>query len=466
LSTKSQSIVTSGLEPYTPSSGKPWNKQRLLHLLRRTRMGLPTKQELEQKLNMTHQQVINQIMTVSPNVNPPSWVNDPVVPLNDENKEKIKAQTDELINWWMNLCYTDTTIREKMVYFWANHFVVELVKVKASQFIYKIYQSFRNYALGDFRELTKTVTKDPAMLVYLDGIKNKKGAINENYARELQELFTIGRGNYTQQDVSEAGKALSGWTIDRNTLSAVFVPRLFDDSVKTFYGRTGNFDADDIVDIIFEQEETSKFIARKLYTFFVYRESDENIVNELASIIRQDNYKIERAVKTLISSEHFFDNTFIGADIKTPIDFTLGLLRQFNASSDALSITSKSLNSMGQSIFNPPDVAGWDGHRSWINATYLANRNSYINGLFSSKYSSLLNINGFIAAYPTDSATNFIKALLDDLLAAPVTDDIINALANELTKNQTTFNPTTSAGQKALTDVLKLIFKMPEFHLT
>ncbi len=466
MSTESQSIVTSGLEPYTPGSAKPWNKQRLLHLLRRTRIGLPTKQEIEQKLTMTPQQVIDQIMTVSPNVNPPSWVNDPDVQMTDENKEIIKGHDEELTNWWMNLCYSDNSIREKMVYFWANHFVVEKNKVKAAQYIYKIYQSFRNYALGDFRELTRTITKDPAMLIYLDGNKSKKGAINENYARELQELFTIGRGNYSQQDVSEAGKALSGWTINRNTLSSVFVPKRFDDSIKTFYGRTGNFDADDIVDIIFEQEQTSKFIAGKLYTFFVYREPDENIINQLASIIRQDNYKIERAVKTLLSSEHFFDSNFIGADIKAPFDLTLGILRQFNATADAVSLTAKSLNSMGQSIFNPPDVAGWDSHRSWINATYLSNRNAYVNALFTSKYFTYLNINAFISAYPTDSATNFIKAVLDDLLAAPVTDEIINALSKELAKNQTTFNPTSSAGQKSLTDVLKIIFKMPEFHLS
>lgn len=465
MSTQSQSIVTSGLEPYTPGSAKPWNKQRLLHLLRRTRIGLPTKQEIEQKSAMTPQQVIDEIMTVSPNVTPPSWVNDPIV-INDDNKETLRKQIDELVSWWANLCYTDITIREKMVYFWANHFVVELTKVKAPQYMYKIYQAFRNYAIGDFRELTRTVTKDPAMLIYLDGNKSQKGAINENYARELQELFTIGRGNYTQQDVSEAGKALSGWTIDRNTLSSVFVPKRFDDSIKTFYGRTGNFDADDIVDIIFEQEQTSKFIAGKLYTFFVYREPDENIVNQLASIIRQDNYKIERAVKALLSSEHFFDSNFIGADIKAPFDLTLGILRQFNATTDAVSLTAKSLNSMGQSIFNPPDVAGWDSHRSWINATYLSNRNAYVNALFTSKYSTYLNINAFISAYTTDSATNFIKAILADLIAVPVTDEIINALSKELTKNQTTFNPTSSAGQKALTDVLKIIFKMPEFHLS
>ncbi|MDR3713775.1 MAG: DUF1800 domain-containing protein [Puia sp.] len=327
-------------------------------------------------------------------------------------------------SWWFGLMLNqDRSIREKMVLFWHNHFVTETNTVDNALFCYQYNDLLRRHALGNFREMVKEVTLSPAMLRYLNGYANTKKAPDENYGRELQELFTIGKGpgsRYTEADVKAAAKVLTGYTIDYKNFSSGFDPGRHDESDKQFSpfygsrlirgrkGKDGAMELDDLLDMLFSNEELSLFICRKIYRFFVYHAIDEttekNVIVPLAAVFRKKNYEIRPVLETLFRSRHFFDPKNYGGMIKSPVDFTVGLCREFRVVfpdstdyADQYNLWEQLRNqasSLQQNIGDPPNVAGWQAYyqepefdKLWISSDTLPRRNLFTDRMINNGFS-------------------------------------------------------------------------------
>lgn len=269
---------------------------------------------------------------------------------------------------------------EKMTLFWHGHFACtsKAIWQAATQL-----PTIRKYALGNFRDLVVAIAKDPSMILYLNNQQNKKGSPNENFARELMELFTLGRDNYTEQDIKEAARAFTGWSISREEQGFVFRKGQHDFGSKTFMGKTGNFEGTDIIDIILEQKQAARYIAGRVYAFFVHKSPNKKHIEELATVFFDADYDIATMMRHLANSDWFYDNTVLGAQIKSPIELLVGLKQGLNLNF----IETKSLfflqKALGQRLFHPPNVAGWAGGRAWIDNTTLLLRLSLVSMVFN-----------------------------------------------------------------------------------
>ena len=426
-----------GIEPILPAD---WSTKTAAHLLRRTMFG-PTRAEIQQAASQSIDATLATLFAVQPLPNPPvgpapllsgqTWVNAPFDATNDG------TYTAYLKAWWLGLMVSQgMSIREKMVLFWHNHFVSEYTTVSDSRFMYKQLDLFRQNALGNFKQLTKLVSLDPAMLRYLNGDTNIVGHANENFGRELQELFTIGKGpeiaqgnytNYTEDDVQAAARVLTGYTdigyrVTTNaTIDSTFTASRHDSTNKQFssaygnrliVGRTGTDGAkelDDLLDMIFSQTDTdgvsrvAKYMCRKLYRWFVYYDIDatteQNVIVPLARTMMTNNFEVQPVLDSLFRSANFYDDNNIGCVIKNPIDFIVGTVRQLGITLPVLTDTSyyrpyNDLRSRAANLqldlLDPPNVAGWqayyqvpDFYELWISTTTLPLRGQFTDLLFT-----------------------------------------------------------------------------------
>jgi len=400
------------------------------HLLRRTIVG-PTIEEIDALSDLNVSAAVEYILRDISNPSPPGdWVNHPLPDYQnytDEQKDSLETAYDdqgvELGEWWIDqIFYNPTSIKEQMTLFWHDHFATSIMTVKYTPAMYHQNRVLRENALGNFKELIIMMTLDPAMMVWLDNNQNTVEAINENFSRELLELFTMGEGNYTQQDVMEGARGLTGYQTDG--LNTYFNPNRFDDGVKTFLGQTGNFDTYDIINIIFEQEQTAYFISEKLYKWFIYEQPNEQIVQELAQIMIENDYEIKPVLSALFNSEHFFDENFYGSKYKDPLTHSLGALRQSyidvnqniyyqNSEISFHQVLRYVQNLGGQLIFYPPDVSGWPGYRNWINTYTLPWRKLYTNYLLDGTFGAIYDPISFAERIP--NGLSDANALLDFL---------------------------------------------------
>lgn len=287
-----------------------------------------------------------------------------------KRREFIKVSTEKLkdfnVLWFNRMVNTNQVLKEKMTLFWANHFVCRDVNINHVQ---QYNNVLREHALGHFGDFVKAISKEAAMLKYLNNKQNKKQKPNENFARELMELFTLGEGNYTEEDIQESARAFTGYN---HNFKGEFVlrQRQHDFMFKSFFGHRGRYDGDDIIDIILEQKQCARFICRKIYKYFVNEHINEDNVEELANIFYQD-YNIERLMRYLFMSDWFYDEIHIGSKIKSPIEFLVGMSKtvpiHFNKTIDVLKIQKL----LGQILLNPPNVAGWKGGKSWIDSNTI-----------------------------------------------------------------------------------------------
>ena len=278
------------------------------------------------------------------------------------------------LNWVRQMiAEQDQALVEKMTLFWHGHFACEPNRV---DFAYKQLQVLRKYALGNFRDLLVAISKDAAMILYLNNQQNRKNKPNENYARELMELFTLGIGNYTEQDVKAAARAFTGWFTNRFTGAFEFNVRQHDNGNKTFMGRTGNWDGEDIIDFILEQRQCAQFLAGKLYSYFVNEIPNEQAIEELANKLYENNYNIGMAMRHLLDSEWFYAPENVGNKIKSPIELLVGLSKTLHVKFDDPKAIILPQRALGQVLFQPPNVAGWTSGKAWIdNATLLLRLN-------------------------------------------------------------------------------------------
>ena len=410
-----------------------WTFELAAHLLRRTMYG-PQKEDIEHALTLGLDGTIAELLDVRPMPDDPinysdeldpavplgeSWVDKPLI-RNDNVNQNVNRRRISLAGWTFGLALNEgMSIREKMTLFWHNHFVTS--EVQDPQFAYDNIQLYRSNFLGNFRELTKMTTVDAAMLRYLNGNQNVNIRPNENYARELLELFTIGKGpiagegdytNYTEQDVAEVAKVLTGWrdqgylSRDGQIAGSFFRPFAHDTSTKTLSHRFGNAEIPDmgdeeykhLIDIIFQQDEVANFITRKIYRWFVYYEIDdsieESIIQPLAQILRDNDYDVQPMVEALLTSEHFFDVYALGSMIKSPYDFVTSQLKNLHVHlGDTLGEQYRLwfrfynyTRILQMTYFEHPDVAGWKAYyqeplfyRTWINETTISSRFVFTN---------------------------------------------------------------------------------------
>lgn len=291
---------------------------------------------------------------------------------NAEMRKKMREKSrDDLktmnIRWLDTLINSEAQLREKMSLFWHGHFAC---RIQNSFFQQELLHIIRTNALGSFADMLKAVSKSPAMLQFLNNQQNKKSHPNENFAREVMELFTMGRGNYTEQDVKEAARAFTGWAFNAK---GEFVFRKFqhDDGNKTFLGKTGNYDGDDILNILLENKQTANYISKKIYRYFVNENVDDTNQQWLSKRFYSNNHDIAKLLEDIYTSDWFYAEKNIGTRIKSPIELLAGIRRLLPMQMENDQSQLLFQRALGQVLFYPPNVAGWPGGKSWIDSSSL-----------------------------------------------------------------------------------------------
>jgi uncharacterized protein (DUF1800 family) len=323
----------------------------------------------------------------------PEWVREPVTPprvLRNASQEERRAfQAEEirrgfdLRTWWIGeMLATPAQLTERMTLFWHNHFVSSQQKVRYTRLMYEQNALLRRHATGNFGALLHAAAKDPAMVIFLDSASNRKGKPNENFAREVMELFTLGEGHYAEQDIREAARAFTGWSVDLDTAQFKFRPFLHDDGPKTVLGRTGNLDGDAVLDILLAQGPTAEFITAKLWREFVSPDPDPAEVKRIAGRFRGARYDIKVALRELLLSKAFWAAENRAALIKSPVDLVVGTMRSLDFRvGDPLPLALV-VAGLGQNLFSPPNVKGWPGGEAWINSSTLLARKQFAERIF------------------------------------------------------------------------------------
>ncbi len=319
---------------------------------------------------------------------PPGWVNEPFERpnqgnLSEEQKKALQKERNdhaqELRGWWLEeMRITPSPITEKMTLFWHNHFVSGLDKVGVPQLMYQQNMLLRRYALGNFGSMLHAVAHDPAMMRYLDTANNRVGQPNENFAREVMELFTLGEGHYTEQDIREAARAFTGWSLDKD-FSFINRPRQHDNGDKTIFGQHGNFDGDDVLDMLLQNPQTARFVTAKLWKNFVSPTPDEAALKRLSDLFYRDHYELKPLMRAMLLTPQFWKSQ--GQLVKSPVELTVGTLVTFDLTPPDWRAIAGLNRQLGQDVFNPPNVKGWPGGEAWINSSTLLTRKQFLDRL-------------------------------------------------------------------------------------
>jgi len=325
-----------------------------------------------------------------------------------------QEQGSTLRAWWIYvLLHTTHPLREKMTLFWHNHFATSIAKVQREDLMYGQNKLLRKHALGNFRALLLAMSSDPAMLVWLDSNSNIKEKPNENYARELMELFSLGVGNYTEKDVREAARAFSGWATNGAEFS--FEAELHDTGAKTVLGQKGDWNGTDIVRICLEQPSTPRFLVRKLYRFFISEVTTppDDLIEPLVHGYRKSDFDTGKLVQTMLRSRHFFSEHAYRQRIKSPVELVLGAVREATTGAVAPPALDDWLMQMGQQLFAPPNVKGWVGGKSWLNSATLLARDNFAYALTSGAFRNASNVNRLMEAEKCQRAEDLIRILTE-----------------------------------------------------
>lgn len=302
----------------------------------------------------------------------------------EERKRLIREKREQglaLKGWWLSeMLATESPLTERMTLFWHGHITSSLQKVRSAALLAKQNQLLRRHAFGSFRDLLHAASKDPAMLIYLDVARSRRGKPNENFAREVMELFTLGEGRYAETDIKEAARAFTGWSIDPDSGEFLFRPFFHDHGQKKVLGATGAWRGEDILDLLLAQPATAEFIVGKLWREFVSPQPEANEVRRIATAFRR-NYEIRETVRALLLSPAFWAQENRANLIKSPVDLVAGTLRQFDVGIGDPLPFALLLRALGQDLFSPPNVKGWPGGESWINSRTLLARKQFLERL-------------------------------------------------------------------------------------
>ena len=331
---------------------------------------------------------------------------------------------DSLAAWWLHrMIHTPSPLVEKITLFWHGHFATGADKVNDIELMVQQNKLLREHALGDFRKMVHEVSKDPAMLLYLDSASNRKTHPNENYARELMELFCLGEGNYTEQDVQQLARCFTGWEIRRKSFR--FNPYQHDSGLKTLLDRQGIESGQEAIDAVLAHRSMPTFIAGKLVRFFVCDEPNPTaeFLEPLAEVFRKSDFTIEPLVRTILSSKLMLSDWSVGKKVRSPIDFMVESIRSLQVTTN-LDRLAKGLDGIGQALFNPPNVKGWDGGRAWINSSTLIGRSNLIVDLLREPATRFgrTDLAAWLKSQQLTDQNQWLKWLEDSLLSVPLND--------------------------------------------
>lgn len=517
--------MATGLAPYAGS----WTTNEVAHLLKRTMFGAK-KADIDHFLAMSPDAAVDELLNNIPVLGTPlrdyglmedengvmhddlgviqgqTWVDD----LNTMSDPEVRGtinqnRTQSLFKWWAGVIVNQNrSITEKMVLFWHHHFSVQQEEVGNSTMLWRHHKLFRDNPLGSVKQLVRDVTIDPAMLFHLNGYLNSRLAPDENYAREMQELFTIGQGPdslYTENDVIAAARVLTGWRINGTTLTSYLDNGAHDTGSKSFssfynnttIGNAGAAEVDQLVDMIFNTTEAARFICRKLYKWFIYYQIDDatetDVISPLAEIMRNNNFEIKPVLAALLKSEHFFDPLNQACYIKNPFDIIVGALREFDVNLPAYTdwqngypffhtIYGKA-GEMQQVLFQPPDVSGWPSYYQepmyyelWVNSNSLPRRANFTDDLVDD---NIIDVRGFVnnTSSPADP-NQLVSDVTALLLRYPLSLNARNYTKNRFLLNNTNDDTVwTNAWNSnnntlinaSLRELFKFIMNLPEYHL-
>ncbi len=458
----------SAWQPYTPSAENPWDRKKVGHLYRRAGFGA-TESELDAGVKDGHAKALDRVLVGEAETEDFTRTS---AFMASERSMPPGAPQGRLSAWWLDrMLKTRHPLREKLTLFWHNHFATSNAKVQNARFMLTQYRLIQEHALGSFRTLLTQMGADPAMLVWLDTNTSTKAAPNENYAREVMELFSLGVGNYTETDIRQAARAFTGYEIKegRGTLNR----RQHDASEKDVFGKKGKFTGEDVAGLCLDHEACPRFIVRKLYKFLV-SDADTpgaDLIDPLAEQYRRSGFDTGKLVSIILRSNLFFSPVAYRAKIKSPVEFAIGSVRALEGVIGTLPLA-EVLDGLGQVLFAPPSVKGWDGGEAWLNAQTLLGRNNLalaITATDSARFGTRCDPAVLVAKHGAASDAQLIDFLLGLFLQNDVSDEARTKLLDYLKATKDVKYPAywseDDIANHRTRAVTHLVLTLPEYQL-
>ena len=457
-------------EAWKPAPADQWNLKWAAHLYRRAAFGFPPRsfftadtawQALLAAAEQPADASIERLLTGGPGQAEFDELMDEI----GTHIAHKNPDLDGIQGWWLyRILHTSHPLLERTTLFWHNHFATSAAKVRKLPLMMMQNQLLRQHALGSFRPMLRGIGRDPAMLIWLDSNSNVKGKPNENYAREVMELFSLGEGNYTEQDIREAARAFTGWGTANGEFR--FVTAQHDTGSKTVLGKSGDFDGDDIANILLDQDAAARFLVRKLFREFISENESppDRLLEPLAAQLRKSDYNVGSCLRTMLRSQLFFSEAAYRQRIKSPVEFVVGMLTAFDATDQGISMNllADSMDGLGQALFAPPNVKGWDGGRTWLNSATLLARHNLAWRFFGGKDQQVSIHPGSVVAKLGKKTS---EQQIDLLLRLLLQDDTSDAARDKLlafAKSNGKKEDETSSLLRQLTHTVLL---MPEYQL-
>jgi uncharacterized protein (DUF1800 family) len=440
--------------PYRPTADQPWNRRLAAHLFRRAGFGASW-DELDVALKKDPADVVAELATV------------------DATDARFQRESEDFANtilaggdpkqlsaWWSYVMLrTPQPLLEKTTLFWHGHFATSAEKVQDADAMYNQNHLLRKYALGDFAQLVHEISRDPAMLIYLDSVTNRKAHPNENYAREVMELFCLGEGNYSEKDIQELARCFTGWEIRRGKFR--FNRFQHDSGEKTVLGQTDKFPGGAAVDVVLAQPTAPRFVVGKLIRYFVMDEPSpsEALIEPLAQELRDHDWDIGHVVRRILGSQLFFSEHAVGRKVRSPVEMMVGLLRSLESSTNSVQLSADLLQ-LGQGLFYPPNVKGWDGGRTWINSSTLLGRANVIGRLIRDGKTRFAG--GKLEAYFNKLDARSSAEIVDRLAALTLPVPLEESIRTRLMK---LIDNGSGDRDERIADAIHALGTLPEFHL-
>ena len=442
-------------KPFEPTAARPWSRRLAAHLHRRAGFAA-TWAQLDACVKLGPATAVDRLC------NPPATAND-FESTSAMLAERTVAGGDStrLAAWWLyRMLNTPDPLLEKLTLFWHGHFATGAAKVEKARMMLDQNELLRRHTRGPFERTVGAISRDPAMLIYLDSASNRRIHPNENFARELMELFTLGVGNYTEGDVKEVARAFTGYEVMGDAFR--FDHSQHDTGTKSFLGRSGDFGGDEAIRIILDQPAASQFIARKLIRFFVFDEpaAPDALVEPIAKDLREHGFQIGPVVQRILGSNVFFSDHAIGQKVRSPVELVVGLLRALGGTTNLVQLAQGTAD-LGQSLFQPPNVKGWDGGRAWINSSTLLGRVNLVGKILAASETQFGRAGADLSAAVNADATTpaeSVDRLLELLVAAPIPSAARDSLVDLAHDDGRERNV-------VLRDVIHAMSALPEFEL-
>lgn len=455
-----------------------WNRKTAAHLLVRTSFGAAPA-EIQRAIDEGMENSVARLIETSPDDDlfpePMGVIPDEetrqlmetvrTAPKNSPEQEKARKELRQresraltaLRAWWLQrMRYSPHPLREMMTLFWHGHFATSIEKVRSAALLYRQNQTLRDEAMGSLPHIAMAVASDPAMMRYLDVAGSTREKPNENFARELMELFLLGEGHYTEEDIRECARAFTGYRLNPLTGDVRIVQRQHDSGTKTVFGKTGPFDAGDVVEIIANQPRSADFVAGRIWEFLAGSPAGPDIGKALGAGLRAEGLRISPFLRELLMSREFYSGEVIGQSVKSPVVWMVGTSKALGLQLQGTQPEQNALRDLGQSLFAPPNVKGWEGGLAWVSATTMVNRCNLVEPLF-------LRSRKALDAIPERDRTNARQAAaaaMNILLPTTGTPEVLARAASEA-----------GPGDRAVSDegilsILRTLMTTPEFQLT